>query len=135
MTFIKLFSEEHSKISIAESALVVHIDGCDCTTLNECYALLSKRLYFPDYFSNNLDSLSEVLGDLSWLHQDKIILFIDNYNDFLSAETDIKRQTFLQLLNDAIAEHKSKKEKRLKIYLTDTEKSKIDLSLIESNTV
>ena len=97
MTFIKLFSEEHSKISIAESALVVHIDGCDCTTLNECYALLSKRLYFPDYFS--------------------------------------KRQTFLQLQNDAIAEHKSKKEKRLKIYLTDTEKSKIDLSLIESNTV
>lgn len=74
------------------------IDGADCPTLL-CFGLaLSQAFRFPNYFSENLHSLEEVLNDLSWLEGTDFAIVIYNYSSFLSAEPDSRKAELMHLL-------------------------------------
>lgn len=68
------------------------------------YNKIAEALDFPDYFGHNLDSLDELLNDLQWIKENKIVIFIENSADWLSAEkNDDKLTTLLDVL-EATAE-------------------------------
>ena len=91
--------------------LSASIDGNQTPSLNELYAHLKLALHLPDYFGNNLDALSDVLCDLSWVKEHKVDIVITNYSGFLAKETTHTRQDVLKILNDAADEWKKAKGK------------------------
>ena len=58
---------------------------------------------FPDYFGFNLDSLDELLNDLSWIKEDKIVIFITGSEHFIENDPDPERLQDLLVLLDETA--------------------------------
>jgi len=83
---------------------LARIDGSQSKTLKAFYNRMAEALDFPDYFGYNLDSLDEMLNDLQWIKENKIVIFIQDSATWLSAEkSDDKLTTLLDLL-EATAE-------------------------------
>ncbi len=83
---------------------LARIDGSEAKTIKAFYTKIEIALDFPDYFGHNLDSLDELLNDLQWIKENKIVIFIQNSADWLSAEkNDDKLTTLLDVL-EATAE-------------------------------
>ena len=83
---------------------LARIDGSDAKTAKAFYSQLAEALDFPDYFGHNLDSLDELMNDLQWIKENRIVIFIQNSADWLSAErSDDKLTTLLDVL-EATAE-------------------------------
>lgn len=92
-----------SKILIDGEACV-EIDGKKTTTLRSFFDAISEAMHFPDYFGFNLDSLDELLNDLSWIEDKKLLVYIYNSDSFLINErSESKKLTLLDML-DAICE-------------------------------
>ena len=78
---------------------IAKIDGLKAHTLRGFYEEMAKALDFPDYFGFNLDSLDELLNDLSWIDEEKILVFIEKSEHFIEKERNpAKLQTLLDLL-------------------------------------
>ncbi|TDB60788.1 barstar family protein [Arundinibacter roseus] len=78
---------------------IATVDGTQATSLKAFYEQLGRALDFPDYFGFNLDSLDELLNDLQWIDEEKIVIFIQNSGDWLLHEkSDGKLGTLLDLL-------------------------------------
>ncbi len=75
----------------------VFIDGNTCDTIDKCYTTLQQQLSIPDYFGLNLDALEEVLADLEWVGEAKIIIIILNKQALLQNNETIKN-AFLDIL-------------------------------------
>jgi RNAse (barnase) inhibitor barstar len=75
----------------------VLLDGLLCDTMEKCYNTLSSQLRLPDYFGYNLDALDEVLTDLEWIDEDKIIIVVLHAKALLAAEEEMKPD-FLNIL-------------------------------------
>ncbi|MPR34162.1 barstar family protein [Salmonirosea aquatica] len=83
---------------------LAQIEGAQAKTTKAFYSQIAEALDFPDYFGHNLDSLDELLNDLQWIKEDKIVLFIQDSAAWLSAEkSDDKLTTLIDLL-EATAE-------------------------------
>jgi len=79
---------------------VIEIDASEVTTLREFYEVLAKALHFPDYFGFNLDSLDELLNDLTWIEDEKLAVYFNNSEKFLEKErNETKILTLLDLLD------------------------------------
>jgi RNAse (barnase) inhibitor barstar len=79
---------------------IIEIDANHVTSLREFYEVLSKTMYFPDYFGFNLDSLDELLNDLSWIEDEKLAVYFINSEKFLEKErNEAKILTLLDLLD------------------------------------
>ncbi len=79
---------------------VLPLDQEKTSTLRGFYEEMARVLEFPDYFSFNLDSLDEMLNDLSWLEDEKIVIFVQNSAHFLSKERNAKKvETIFDLLD------------------------------------
>jgi len=83
---------------------IARIDGSKVPSLKAFYEAIAQALKFPDYFGFNLDSLDELLNDLSWLEEDHILLYISNSEAFLSQEKNAGKKADLLNLLDATAE-------------------------------
>lgn len=87
------------KDSLPEGYDIAVIDSKKCTTLRAFYETMAKVFEFPDYFGFNMDSFDEMLNDLSWIENDKIVMYFDNSESFLVAErNDTKILTLLDIL-------------------------------------
>jgi RNAse (barnase) inhibitor barstar len=93
-----LFDKEMS-ISHADS-ITARLDGNACRSLRDLFVGIAEQFRFPDYFSHNLDSLEELLNDLSWLEYRHFIIIITNYDALLSEENPQRKEALLQILND-----------------------------------
>ena len=82
---------------------IAKIDGKKIQTLNAFQHYISQVFNLPEYFSNNLDSLSECLNDLSWINCNSIKLIIENSSFFLVNELQ-DRESVLELLNEVSCE-------------------------------
>jgi RNAse (barnase) inhibitor barstar len=83
---------------------IARIDGAKSTTLKAFYEQIAEALDFPDYFGHNLDSLDELMNDLQWIKEERILVFIHNSGEWLSKEkSNEKRYTLLDLF-EATAE-------------------------------
>jgi RNAse (barnase) inhibitor barstar len=79
---------------------ILEIDAKRVTTLREFYEVLAATLDFPDHFGFNLDSLDELLNDLSWIEDEKIGIYFTNTESFLQKErNETKILTLLDLLD------------------------------------
>lgn len=74
----------------ANDTRYVFIDGNTCDTMEKCYITIAQQLSMPDYFGYNLDALEEVLADLEWIEEEKIIIIILNGSALLGLEPDLK---------------------------------------------
>jgi RNAse (barnase) inhibitor barstar len=83
---------------------IARVDGLQATTLKTFYEQIALALDFPDYFGQNLDSLDELLNDLQWIDEQKIVVFIDHSAEWLSQEKSEEKLTTMLDLFEATAE-------------------------------
>ncbi len=83
---------------------IARIDGKESPSIKTFYNQLAEALDFPDYFGHNLDSLDEMLNDLQWIREEKIVIFISNSEDWLVREKTNERLPVLIDLLEATAE-------------------------------
>jgi RNAse (barnase) inhibitor barstar len=110
MSNIKILKSAHTA-SHKEGLIVALIDGKTATTSVDFFKQIAKALKFPDYFGHNLDALSDMLCDFSWLKEHNVDLVFSNYDSLLSKEHANTRYDLLNVLNDAVAEWKAMKGK------------------------
>ena len=57
-------------------AFIATIDGQKATSMKDFHEQIGEALNFPDYSGKNLDALDEMLNDLEWIREEKVILYI-----------------------------------------------------------
>ncbi|AQG81465.1 barstar family protein [Spirosoma montaniterrae] len=82
---------------------IAHIDGIKATTLRQFYEAIAEVLEIPD-FGFSLESLNDALNDLSWLEDERIVLYITNSGQLLSKERDPAKLLSVLNMLDATAE-------------------------------
>ncbi|MCF8326144.1 MAG: barstar family protein [Leadbetterella sp.] len=88
------------KNQISNEFSIIEIDASEVTSLREFYEVLAKAMHFPDYFGFNLDSLDELLNDLTWIEDEKLAIYFNNSEKFLEKErNETKILTLLDLLD------------------------------------
>jgi RNAse (barnase) inhibitor barstar len=85
-------------------AFIAKIDGQKATSMKDFHEQIGEALNFPDYSGKNLDALDEMLNDLEWIREEKVILYIRNANDWLSKEKSDDKILSLIDIFDATAE-------------------------------
>lgn len=86
---------------------IAEIDSSKVTTLRAFYETMAEVFEFPDYFGFNLDSFDEMINDLSWIENEKILIYFSNSEKFLEKErNDTKVLTLLDLLEATCEEWK-----------------------------
>jgi RNAse (barnase) inhibitor barstar len=85
-------------------AFIGTIDGQKSASIKDFHEQIGAALNFPDYSGKNLDALDEMLNDLEWIREEKVIIYVTNSSDWLSKEkTDDKILAILDIF-DATAE-------------------------------
>lgn len=79
------------------------ISGSQCSNMEIFYRKLKKQIDIPDYFGDNLDALDEILFDLSWIKEKKLILIISEFDIFLQEDMESKA-LLVELLENAMSE-------------------------------
>lgn len=83
---------------------LVEIDSSELLTLRMFYEALAEVFEFPDYFGFNLDSLDEILNDLSWIDNENILIYFTHTDQFLIKERNHKKVLAVLDLLDATCE-------------------------------
>lgn len=85
-------------------AFIGHIDGSKAMSVKEFHDEISAAMQFPDYSGKNLDALDEMLNDLEWIKEQKVVIYIDHSAEWLSKEkSEDKILTIIDIF-DATAE-------------------------------
>lgn len=86
---------------------IVEIDASRTGTLRAFYETMAEVFEFPDYFGYNLDSFDEMINDLSWIENEKILVYFTHADKFLEKErNENKILTLLDLMDAACEEWK-----------------------------
>lgn len=85
-------------------AFVGKIDGQKSASMKDFLEQIGVALQFPEYYGKNLDALDEMLNDLEWIKEDKVIISIANSGEWLSKEKSEDRIFSLIDMLDATAE-------------------------------
>lgn len=80
------------------------IDGSKTPTLKAFFEQIGLALEFPDYYVHNLDSLDELLNDLDWIDETRVIIKIEHTADWLIKEKSEEKILAIIDLLDATAE-------------------------------
>lgn len=83
---------------------LVELDSSELLTLRMFYETLAEVFEFPDYFGFNLDSLDEIMNDLSWIANENILIYFINTDQFLVKERSYKKVLAVLDLLDATCE-------------------------------
>jgi RNAse (barnase) inhibitor barstar len=103
-THFLLAREESDVRKTFLGAFVAHIDGGKATSVKDFHEAIAAAMHFPDYSGKNLDALDEMLNDLEWIDEEKVIIYIDRSAEWLSREkSDEKVLTIIDIF-DATAE-------------------------------
>lgn len=85
-------------------AFIARIEGQKASSMKDFLEQIGVAMKFPDYDGKNLDALDEMLNDLEWIKEEKVIIYITNSIEWLSKEkSQDKIFTLIDLL-DATAE-------------------------------
>lgn len=80
------------------------INGSKTATLKAFYEQIGLALDFPDYYAPNLDSLDELLNDLDWIEETRVVIKVENTTEWLIKEKSEEKILALIDLLDATAE-------------------------------
>ncbi len=97
----------HDIATLAEVAAerrfaVFRVNLAGCTESSEVLARLAEQLYFPDWFGQNWDALTDCLTDFSWREAEGYVLVLEKLGDFRAAGDD-DFDTLIEILSDASA--------------------------------
>ncbi|TLU97895.1 barstar family protein [Dyadobacter luticola] len=87
-----------------KNAFIAKIDGSKTASLKDFYTEISAAMQLDDEPVKNLESLDEILNDLSWIEESKVIIFIDQSADWLSKEKSADKILSVIDILDATAE-------------------------------
>ena len=100
-----LIAKEQSEVrTLFLGAFIAYIDGRKATSLKDFYQAISSAMHFQEYDGKDLDALDEMLNDLSWIEEQKVIIYIENSADWLSKEKPEDRLLSVIDILDATAE-------------------------------
>ncbi|MCE7067548.1 barstar family protein [Dyadobacter sp. CY326] len=125
-----LIAKDDSDVkTLSLGAFIAQIDGRKATSLKDFYQELSAAMRFPETDSKSLEALDEMLNDLEWIQEKKVIIYIENSADWLIKEkSDEKLLSVLDIL-DATAEdwkwmdeEEGTPQKELQIIFQDSER-------------
>lgn len=119
-----LFIENDSKIIYAEGIFVAHLSK-EIHSQEDLLLHLSKILQFPNYFGHNWNALLDMLCDLNWIPEYKILL-IHNVLPKLSEE-DFKE--YLEILvesTNAWIKWKDGKEHSFNVIFMEKDKKRVE---------
>lgn len=83
---------------------IIELDGHKTLTLRGFYEEIGDALAFPEEFGFTSESLDEMLNDLSWLEDEKIVVYISPSEYFIEKERNPEKIGTLLNLLDAICE-------------------------------
>ncbi len=93
-----------NKLELPENYSIVELDGHKTQTLRGFYEEIADALAFPEEFGFTLDELDEMLSDLSWLEDEKIVVYVSPSDIFIEKERNPEKTGTLLNLIDAICE-------------------------------
>ena len=76
------------------------------------FNILARDLDFPQYFGHNWDALYDLLCDLSWISQRRVVIIHEGFSFQL---TDKELRTYLKLLIDAVKSWRPKENHELAV--------------------
>jgi RNAse (barnase) inhibitor barstar len=85
-------------------AFIAHVDGQKSTSIKDFHEQIATAMKFPDYSGKNLDALDEMLNDLEWIKEQKVIIYIDHSSEWLSKEKSEEKILSVIDMFDATAE-------------------------------
>jgi len=85
-------------------AFIGQIDGLKATSIKEFHEQIGLAMKFPDYSGKNLDALDEMINDLEWIKEEKVIIYISNSSEWLSKEKSVDKILSILDIFDATAE-------------------------------
>ena len=85
-------------------AFIGQIDGLKATSIKEFHEQIGLAMNFPDYSGKNLDALDEMINDLEWIKEEKVIIYISNSTEWLSKERSVDKILSILDIFDATAE-------------------------------
>jgi RNAse (barnase) inhibitor barstar len=110
-------------------AFIGAVDGKKATSMKDFHEQIGNALKFPDYSGKNLDALDEMINDLEWIKEEKVIIYISNSADWLSKEKGDDRILTILDVFDATAEdwkwmdeEEDVAKKELRIVFSDSER-------------
>lgn len=83
---------------------IIPLDGEQCQTLRAFYEHIAEAFAFPEDFGFTIESLDEMLGNLSWLDEPKIAAYVQKSAFFLRKERSESKKLMLLDVLDAICE-------------------------------
>lgn len=91
-------------LELPDNYSIIELDGQKTQTLRGFYEEVADALAFPEEFGFTLDELDEMLSDLSWLEDEKIVVYISQSEHFIEKERNPEKISTLLNLLDAICE-------------------------------
>lgn len=85
-------------------SFIAYIDGKKAASIKDFHEQIAAAMHFPDYTGKNLDELDEMLNDLEWIKEQKVVIFIDNSAEWLSKEKSEEKVLSVIDMLDATAE-------------------------------
>jgi RNAse (barnase) inhibitor barstar len=85
-------------------SFIAHIDGRKAASMKDFHEQIAAAMHFPDYTGKNLDELDEMLNDLEWIKEQKVVIFIDHSAEWLSREKSEDKILAVIDMLDATAE-------------------------------
>ncbi|KAA6441386.1 barstar family protein [Dyadobacter flavalbus] len=83
---------------------IAYIDGRKAASIKDFHEQIAAAMQFPDYSGKNLDDLDEMLNDLEWIDEQKVIIYIDHSAEWLSREKSEEKILAVIDMLDATAE-------------------------------
>ncbi len=91
-------------LELPDDYSIIELDGHKTLTLRGFYEEIGEALAFPEEFGFTIDSLDEMLNDLSWLEDEKIVVYVSPSDQFIEKERNPEKIGTLLNLLDAICE-------------------------------
>ncbi|TDE13829.1 barstar family protein [Dyadobacter psychrotolerans] len=128
-THFLLANPESNIKKLFPGTFIGEIDGLKTSSMKDFHEQIGLAMQFPDYSGKNLDALDEMLNDLEWIKQEKVIIYIKNSADWLSKEKSEEKILNVLDIFDATAEdwkwmdeEEETARKELRIIFSDSER-------------
>ena len=128
-THFLLAKPESNIKKLFPGTFIGEIDGLKASLMKDFHEQIGLAMQFPDYSGKNLDALDEMLNDLEWIKQEKVIIYIKNSADWLSKEKSEEKILNVLDIFDATAEdwkwmdeEEETAKKELRIIFSDSER-------------
>jgi hypothetical protein len=102
-SIVKISSDETiiQEIRSNSKVFVVEIDGSKISSWNDYVSEIQDKFHFPSPCNDSIDRYLDWMRDLQWIEKDEIAVIINNYDEFLNDDPQLKND-LISDFNDVI---------------------------------